>query len=71
VRLVAPPLKFILGKSLFLVDLIGTNSFSTKASTFALVAMGILSMNAFKRYLKIPDSAMCIMSGAVAAITPK
>jgi hypothetical protein len=36
-----------------------------------LVALGMLSMNTFKRYLKIPDSEMCIMSGAVAAITPK
>jgi hypothetical protein len=36
-----------------------------------LVALGMLSINTFKRYLKIPDSATCIMSGAVAAVTPK
>jgi hypothetical protein len=54
-----------------LVDLIRMNSFSTKASTFALVALGMLSMNTFKSYLKLPDLATCIMSGAVDAVTPK
>jgi hypothetical protein len=38
---------------------------SSMATNFAL------EKHTFKRYLKIPDSATCIMSGAVAAVTPK